>query len=209
MKTKGMSFKVVNLEGLTQGNLPFPKASPKNGESGFLQYLRVLTFNRRKAQAKTKGRGEVSGGGRKPWRQKGTGRARAGSIRSPLWRGGGVVHGPQAKRRTLKFKKGLVPRVWAHVLAQKINQEGRAFVLSKKVNLEKTKSARDFLKKISLDNLSGLLISGSALARRSFRNLNKVTVEHSESVNPYQVAQADFIIIDENDFEKIVNKATD
>src|SRR3989344_9551496 len=81
-------------------------------EKSLMQYIKVYTTNQRQGTSKTKNKSEVSGGGKKPWKQKGTGKARAGSIRSPLWVGGGVIHGPLSKEYQLslpqKIRKGVL-----------------------------------------------------------------------------------------------------
>lgn len=130
---------------------------------------------KRQATASTKTKGEVSGGGRKPWRQKGTGRARVGSIRSPLWRGGGVTFGPR-------------PRIVEDFLPKKAIKKGMRLVLSdlvKNNNLvvlsdeakmpEKTKAASQVLEKLGLVEEPILIISGGANIR-AFRNLKNVSV---------------------------------
>ncbi len=117
-----------------------------------LLYLAVKSFldNQRSGTAKTKTRGEVSGGGKKPWRQKGTGRARHGSIRSPIWRGGGVVFGP-------------VPRSFYHSLPKKERRQSMLLALADKMagqaltvvdaldlSVPKTKEAASFLKALGV-----------------------------------------------------------
>ncbi|GIW69536.1 MAG: 50S ribosomal protein L4 [Patescibacteria group bacterium] len=99
------------------------------------QYIRVFDFNQRSGTAKTKTRAEVAGGGAKPWRQKGTGRARAGSIRSPLWVHGGVAHGPLPKDWSLKMPKKM--RRLAMISALSLKEAAGEIVVVDSLKLEK------------------------------------------------------------------------
>ncbi|HLD49960.1 MAG TPA: 50S ribosomal protein L4, partial [bacterium] len=99
-----ISVKTYNSEGKEAGTMKLPeKIFGVELNSDLVHRVMVLQqANRRQILADTKGRGEVSGGGRKPWAQKHTGRARHGSIRSPIWKGGGVTHGPSSERNFVK-----------------------------------------------------------------------------------------------------------
>ncbi len=128
--------------------------------------LDAISANRRKSTAKTKDRAEVRGGGRKPWRQKGTGRARHGSIRSPIWIGGGVTHGPVKERDfSKKINKKAKRKALAVLLSKKI-EEGEIFFLEN-IELEegKTKKAAEFLK------ILGAALGHEELGRRGGRTL--------------------------------------
>jgi len=115
--------------------------------------------NRRKVIAHTKGRGEVRGGGRKPWRQKGTGRARAGSIRSPLWRGGGVTFGP-TKERVFKKRipKKMRRKVLFMVLSGKVKNNLLILLDKLKIEQSKTKLMVEILKKLPGKERSILIV---------------------------------------------------
>ncbi len=114
--------------------------------------------NRRKVIAHTKDRGEVSGGGKKPWRQKGLGRARHGSIRSPLWRHGGITFGP---RKEKIFKKRIPKMMKRKALFMVLSEKARnnCLILLENLNIKepKTKLAREVLKKLSINNQSALV----------------------------------------------------
>ena len=101
-----MNYKVIDIAGKETStvNLDDKVFNSKVNRNLLLQYIRVFLANRRQGTSSTKTRGEVSGGGKKPWKQKGTGRARHGSTRSPMWAGGGISHGPKPVDWTLSLK---------------------------------------------------------------------------------------------------------
>lgn len=150
----------------------------------------IQEANARVIRAHTKGRGEVSGGGRKPWRQKGTGRARHGSIRSPLWRGGGVAHGPRKEKRySKKINKKAKRKALCMALSSKA-ADGELYVLdSLQVASGKTKEAKSliskFLEKAKLSNPSVLVITSSndKSLVRSMRNIPRVKTIGATSLN--------------------------
>ena len=102
-----MKIDFYKLNGEKDTPVEYPKAlESETSGANILEYVRMVLANKRQVSANTKDRSEVSGGGKKPWRQKGTGRARAGSSRSPIWSGGGVTFGPRADRNySIKLNK--------------------------------------------------------------------------------------------------------
>jgi len=151
--------------------------------------------NRRKAIAHVKDRGDVRGGGKKPWRQKGTGRARHGSTRSPLWVGGGVTHGPSKdKNFTTKINKQARRKALAVALSRKLKDGEIIFVESVAPEKPKTKEAAVFLKSfgkaIEKQNLGAkggraLILTGKSQpeAVRAFRNLPYVEIMEARNIN--------------------------
>jgi len=136
-----MQVTTYNQKGETVGNIELPKDLFEVKMSPDLVYQVATTQmnNRRQSNAHTKGRGEVSGGGRKPWKQKGTGRARQGSIRSPQWRHGGVVFGPtKEKIYGGKINKKMRRRALAMVLSAKV--AGNSLVMMDALSVEKPKT---------------------------------------------------------------------
>lgn len=174
----------------------------------FRQYLEVLRRRARKGQANVKGRGDVSGGGRKPWRQKGTGRARQGSIRSPLWRGGGVVHGPEPRDFGLRFNQKALKKVWQYVFANKLRQGKNIWLIEKGETPIKTKGAHDFLIKTLPEARRVLLVSGDESLRRGFRNLKVLKSVGAQDLNPLEVNLADALLIDRRDWKKVSERFT-
>ncbi|NLJ33201.1 MAG: 50S ribosomal protein L4, partial [Firmicutes bacterium] len=98
---------LYNIEGQQVGEVELPASvfAVEINQGAIKQVVNMQLANRRRGTASTKGRGEVRGGGRKPWRQKGTGRARHGSIRSPIWRGGAITFGPKPRDYTIRVPK--------------------------------------------------------------------------------------------------------
>lgn len=155
----------------------------ENKENLISKVVRVLQSNERHSGAKTKKRGEISGGGKKPWRQKGTGRARAGSSRSPIWRGGGVVFGPTGNENySLKVNKKERRAALEAVYAEKKN-----VVLTLDLpKFTKTKEAAEFLKKNEATGKALVLVAEAKDTKkeslqlkelkRVFRNIPEVRV---------------------------------
>lgn len=164
--------------------------------------VRIQAANARKGLAHTKTRGEVSGGGKKPWRQKGTGRARAGSIRSPIWRHGGVTFGPRSDRNwSLKINKKAKTKALFMSLSDKA-KDGRLIVVEG-INLEAPKT-KEFIKvmtafhsKLNTLGKKQMLVlpkKDESLVRAS-RNLPEVSASLATSLNVTDVLKADSMII--------------
>jgi len=132
---------------------------------------------RRRGTAATKTRGEVSGGGSKPWRQKGTGRARAGSSRSPLWTGGGTVFGPSPRRYTVKVNRKARRAALRSALSLHAQRASLALFEASAFSRPSTRQAAELLSQWEADAPTlVLLASDEAAAGKSFRNLARVTV---------------------------------
>lgn len=130
---------------------------------------------RRQGTASTKTRGEVSGGGKKPWKQKGTGRARHGSIRSPLWRGGGITFGPTPRDYSYSIPKKKYRGALFSVLSAKV-RDGEMLIFDDLRCEGKTKSLVALLKRVGVDRGALLVVSGQEeLLERAARNLSHIT----------------------------------
>jgi len=158
----------------------------------------VVTAQRaaaRSGSASTKTRAEVRGGGRKPWRQKGLGRARHGSIRSPQWKGGGVAHGPKPRsyaQRTPKKMKRLALR---SALSVRASADAIKIVDSFEWEGPKTKSAVALLEGMGIEGKTLFVLSASdRIARRSVRNLPGVNALTVDQLNTYDVLWADAVV---------------
>lgn len=168
---------------------------PENHELLKLAYTAYLA-NGRENLAVVKTRGLVSGGGRKPWKQKGTGRARFGSSRNPIWRGGGIVFGPTGEENyTKKMHTGAKRQAIRQALSLAA-QEGRIKVVEDFNFDGKVKTTNDFLQKIEAKG-SVLLVTDAKddKSDRSTRNIQKVMVVHAQYLNVYNILNADVVVI--------------
>ena len=152
----------------------------------------------RQGTAKVKTRSEVSGGGRKPWKQKGTGRARQGSIRAAQWRKGGIVFGPTP--RDYSFKINRKERVLAlkSALVNKLNEKKLMVIDNLKLDNFKTKPGVELLNNLKLDGK--VLFVASEEAENLYmatRNLNNVLVLFPDEINVYDILNADYVVFDE------------
>lgn len=168
----------------------------KPNEPLMAQYVRVYQANQRQGTAKTKTRGEVRGGGKKPWRQKGTGRARHGSIRSPLWVGGGTVFGPQHRNWHLKMPQKMRRRALFSAFSVKAEND-RILVLNR-LDLEKigTKAVTEIITFLPLEGK--ILLVSAELDKKLFlsaRNLPNVEVVTARNLNAFDVLSANFVVL--------------
>ena len=157
--------------------------------------------NRRVAIADTKNRGEVRGGGIKPWRQKGTGRARHGSIRSPLWKGGGVTFGPTSNRAfARKINKKTRQAALRMVLSDKV-RDHKLIVIDALPKLEKTKDAAVLRKALpgAMRPLMIALDKKDVAIIRVFTNIAKTNVQALRSLNVLDVLGSEYLLVQKND----------
>jgi len=170
------------------------------------QALRTQLANRRRTTAHTKGRGEVRGGGKKPWRQKGTGRARHGSIRSPLWKGGGVTHGPvKEKKYALKINKKMRQGAIFSVLSRRLQEGELKVVDSLEVGAGKTKSLIAALGAFFKTKSNALLIPQPKNKNiyQASRNLPKVKSLDPRALNVYDLLKYKQILLDKEAIPEI------
>jgi large subunit ribosomal protein L4 len=156
------------------------------------QVLYVYASNERKGTAKAKTRGDVSGGGRKPWRQKGTGRARHGSIRSPLWTKGGVTFVPNYRNWNKKINSKMKNKATCMMLSERLKNKELSFLT---IDAGKnTKETRSLLGK-ELDKKT-LVISSNEDINKALRNMENVKVFSEEKVNTKNLANCKKVIVD-------------
>ena len=155
----------------------------------------------RRGTHSTKTRGEVSGGGRKPWRQKGTGRARQGSNRSPQWTGGGVVHGPHPRDHEMRVNKKMKRGALRSALTDALTSGKLSVVQDLAFDAPKTKTAAEVLDTLELEGKVLLVLplpSDSGAVEKSFRNIRGVRVAYARSLGVYEVIAADHLVITES-----------
>ncbi len=203
-----MEVEIYNQEGRKTGTMELPKAFTLPWNADLVhQVVTSQAANRRPTVAHAKGRGEVRGGGRKPWRQKGTGRARHGSIRSPIWKGGGVTHGP-TKERSFKKKinKKMAVRALAAVLSAKVRDHEALFLTDLILLQPKTREAMKILKNFAqvkdFQNLLAkerrvllLLPDANASLKRAFRNVPAAEVAEARNVTALDVMNRKYVVL--------------
>lgn len=178
----------------------FEKATP----ASFSTWIRVLAKNWQQGTVASKGRSDVAYTNRKPWKQKGTGRARAGSARSPLWKGGGAIFGPQARVRTLKMARKMKHKVLLTMLANNLDQKNvicADWALS--AERPKTAEAQALVNTVGLANKKIVLFVApydfhSAL---SFANIPNVRPLSFDQANAYDLANSDCWLFLKKDFD--------
>lgn len=205
-----METEVYNQKGKSVGKLALPETIfglPWNGDLVH-QVVTAMQANARTPVAHTKTRGEVRGGGRKPWKQKGTGRARHGSTRSPIWKGGGVTHGPRnEKSYEQKINKKMRIKALFTVLSEKLRKGQILFVEEMTLKNIKTKDAVAVIKdlsgvkgfeKITGGNKTNLYITVPAKSdtlKKSFANINTAEIDEIRNINPVDLLAFRYIII--------------
>jgi large subunit ribosomal protein L4 len=172
------------------------------------QVVEAQQANARFKLAHTKTKAEVRGGGRKPWRQKGTGRARAGSIRSPLWKGGGVTFGPRKEREFgKKINKKMKQKALFMTLSDKVKEN--ALVVLEKLELAKikTKDLMKILQKLPIKKPASILIildKKNLIITKSAQNVKKLKVILADSLNVLDILKHNYLLIDKAGIKKVM-----
>lgn len=163
------------------------------------QAVNAYLDNQRKGLASTKTRGEVSGGGKKPWRQKGTGRARVGSTRSPLWRHGGVVFGPHPRDFSCMLPKKIKNVALRSALLAKLQEEHLVALDSLALENAKTKDAVKLLHHLKINPAKGsvllLLEKRDETIKRAFGNIGSLEINLAKDTNAYEVLKASKVLV--------------
>jgi len=206
-KATGLTVKVYDTAGKSMGTTTLPAKifGAKINKPLLAQALRIYFNNSKTHMAHTKTRGEVRGGGRKPWKQKGTGNARAGSKRSPLWVGGGITFGPRTRDAKLELPKKMKKAALISALSAKA-QEGTITIIS---NFEKiapkTKNMANLIAKIEAK--TPLLIITSEKSNNvhlAARNIKNTKIEIPSNLNILSVWNKQNILISKDALEKFV-----
>jgi large subunit ribosomal protein L4 len=206
-----MKIAIKNIAGKDQGELEvkFPLVEDGKGTQAVHDAVTAYRAGQRSGTASTKRVGEVAGTNKKPWRQKGTGRARAGSFRSPLWAGGGVVFGPQPRDFSKKISKKTRSLALRKALSERLKAGDVVVVDDLKLESHKTK---DFIGVISALELKGTtLVISSGIDKNltlASRNLEKVALATSDSLNTYDVLRPDKLLFTKSAFEKVSDRLT-
>ncbi|WP_368486261.1 50S ribosomal protein L4 [Spiroplasma sp. DGKH1] len=190
--TKGTSVKEINLNDAIWGIEPHQQA----------MYDAVVAQQSamRQGTHKVKTRTEVSGGGRKPWRQKGTGRARQGSIRAPQWKGGGIVFGPTPDKNYIKHVNRKVRKLAIKsALSLKVKESNLVIVDQFALNEPSTKTMVEILANLKVNNEKLLIVTkpGDEVIVKSSRNIEKVNIIPSDGINIYDLLNANKLLVTE------------
>ncbi|MDP6558719.1 MAG: 50S ribosomal protein L4 [Candidatus Binatia bacterium] len=172
------------------------------------QAIAMQLNSRRSGTASTKTRGVVRGSGRKPWRQKGTGRARAGSIRSPIWVGGGTTFGPQPRDYSYRLPKQARRGALLSALSLKKRDEKLIIVDKLELSETKTKLMLGVLKQLGISNAVIVIPERDDKVERSARNLPAVKVLRAEGINVYDLMRYEYLVLTEGAL-KILEKRLD
>jgi large subunit ribosomal protein L4 len=205
-----METKIYNQSGKETGKMKLPEGVfglPWNADLVH-EVVRLMNNNSRDSIAHTKTRGEVRGGGKKPWQQKGTGRARHGSTRSPIWVGGGIAHGPRNEQNySRKINKKAKTKAFYTILSRKFKDGQILFVDSMNIASPKAKDAKTILtslsgikgyEKLATKKVNTAIIAmdaKSATVEKSFRNFGNVSVEEFRNINPVSVLNHTYLIV--------------
>lgn len=206
-----MKLTIKDTKGNNQGELEvkFPLVEDGKGTQAVHDVVVAYQAAQRMGTACTKTMGEVTGTGKKPWRQKGTGRARAGSFQSPLWRGGGVVFGPKPRDFRKKVSRQTRHLALRKALSERLRAGDVVLIDDLKLDSPKTKGFLGLLTALELKG-SALIISQSTdknLALAS-RNVPQVALATSESLNTYDVLRPDKLVFTRGAFEQIQTRLT-
>ena len=205
-----MKIAIKNLEGKNQGELEVKFELIENGKGTQAVHDTVVAYRaaQRSGTACTKTAGEVAGSNKKPWKQKGTGRARAGSVRSPLWAGGGVVFGPKPRDFTKKISRKTRQLALRKALSERLKAGDVVIVDDLKLASPKTK---EFIGLISALDLKGTTLVVSAADKNlalASRNVANVTVTTGDSLNTYDILRPDKLLFTRSAFEKVEARLT-
>ena len=198
---------VKNLEGKKVGTVELADDvfSVKVNQNLLHETVRHYLAGKRSGTHKTKDKSEVSGAGRKLWKQKGTGRARIGSIRSPLWRHGGTVHGPVPRKYDYALPKKMIVGALRSALSSKLAEEKLTVVDGWALESHKTKPFREALSKLDGETRTILLVATGANVNleRASRNLEGVTLVPTTALGAYDLMRHDRLMLSREAAEKL------
>ena len=194
-----MKLTVFSSDGKTSSEKDFANIPTFEGDKGLQAVKEVIVAinaNNRQGTHSTKTRGEVRGGGKKPWRQKGTGRARAGSIRSPLWVGGGVVFGPKPRDYSKKINAKVKQLAFSRALFDRATAGELAVIEAFDTKVTKTKAVNEVVSRIAPKG-KVLLVDApfAAETARASRNIERVSLQEASKLNTLDLAQYAKIIV--------------
>ena len=191
-------IQVYNIKGQSVRKIELDKDifNGKVNEAILHQVVRMYEANQRQGTASTKTRSDVRGGGKKPWKQKGTGRARAGTIRSPLWRGGGIVFGPHPRDYSYSVPKSIKKLALISSLNAKLNDKNLIVIDDIKLDKPKTKEFNVVLRNIKADKKPLLVLDErDETVIRASRNIPNLLLRDYKTLNAYEVLKQQKLIL--------------
>ncbi len=206
-----MKIAIKNIEGKSQGELEVKFELIETGKGTQAVHDTVVAYNaaQRSGTACTKTVGDVAGSNKKPWKQKGTGRARAGSVRSPLWAGGGVVFGPKPRDFSKKVSKKTRALALRKALSERLKAGDVVVVDDLKLASPKSKGVTALISALELTGTT--LFISSEIDRNltlASRNVYNVSLATSDSLNTYDVLRPDKLLFTKSAFEKVSDRLT-
>lgn len=198
---------IYNVQGQQVGDLELNESifAAKISEAAIHQVVVNHLANLRRGTHSTKSRGEVSGGGKKPWRQKGTGRARAGTSRSPLWRGGSIIFGPKPRDYSYTLPRKLKRVALRSALTSKVNDEKIIVLDQLSFDAPKTKDMVNILKAFDNQGVKTLVIIAEKddNVTKSIRNIEGVSVINTHNVNVYDIVNHEKLIMTQDAIARV------
>jgi len=195
-------------DGNRTGTMPLPEVLFVDEPNFFVmhQYVRTYLANQRQGNVSTKTRSEVRGGGKKPWVQKGTGRARAGTINSPLWRHGGVAFGPKPRDYRMKLPKKVKRLAFKSALTQRAKESAIKILEDITLDEPSTKTIKRILSNMAIPDGEYILFltaESDANLYKSIRNIKKVHIKPTGELNTYDIIRYTTIIATEGSIKKL------
>jgi large subunit ribosomal protein L4 len=202
-----MNAKLYGSDGSEKGVAALPDELFAQQVNEHLLWLSVKRHlgNQRQGTAKVKGRGEVSGGGRKPWRQKGTGRARSGSNTSPLWPGGGRAFGPEPRDYRTELPRRQRRQALASALSLRAGENAVSVIEPLRMEAPKTREVAELLDKLGLGEKRTLLVLDQAneAVVKSCRNIRNLRTTLAHQVNPYDLLHCEVVLVTQPSLERM------
>jgi len=196
------NLNILDVEGKEKGKIKIDDSivNQEINEDIIYQEVRRYLAASRSGTHKTKERSEVSGGGRKPWRQKGTGNARAGSNRSPLWRHGGIIFGPKPRDYSFKLNKKVIRKSRLIAISEKFKDRKIIVIEDLDFAEPKTKEASSILDNLKIYGSRVLLVmeKANSNAAKSFRNIPGVVIVSSKGLSTYDILISDYLMFTKN-----------
>jgi large subunit ribosomal protein L4 len=205
-----MKIAIKDISGKSQGELEvkFPLIEDGKGTQAVHDVVVAYQAAQRSGTACTKNVGEVAGTNKKPWRQKGTGRARAGSFRSPLWAGGGVVFGPKPRDFAKKVSKSTRQLALRKALSERLKAGDVMVVDDLKLASPKTKDFVGLMSTLELKGTTLIVAAADKNLTLASRNIENVALATSDSLNTYDILRPDKLLFTKSAFEKVEARLT-